>query len=108
MILRVLTYLLFLIFAASGFAKLIALPFEVSAFERWGYALWFMYLVGALEVLGAIGLLVHRVSVLASFCLSLLMLGAISTHVMHQEWPMLVVALAITLATVWHGLKKKS
>lgn len=105
---RLLTYLLALVFAASGGAKLLALPFEVEAFARWGYSLEFMYFTGALEVAGALGLLVPRLSALAALCLSVLMLGAVGTHVMHQEWAVGLVALGIGLAVFWHGWRRRS
>ena len=95
---KALSFLLCLIFLASGGAKLAGLPFELEAFARWGYPLAFMYLTGALEVAGAIGLLIRQLSALASACLALLMLGAVATHAMFAEWPMLAVASSI-LAT---------
>lgn len=100
---RITSYVLALIFAASGGAKLLSLPFEVDAFARWGYPPAFMYVTGTLEVLGAIGLLIPRLSSLASLCLAALMLGAIGTHLLHGEWPMLAVAFAIMFTSAWHG-----
>ena len=100
---RIASYALALIFAVSGGAKLLSLPFEVEAFVRWGYPLSFMYFTGVLEIVGAIGLLVPRVSALASLSLTTLMLGAIVTHLIHGEWPMLTIASAIALAAAWRG-----
>ena len=62
-----------------------------------------MTLVGALEVAGAAGLLVPRLSALASACLSALMLGAIGTHLVHAEWPMLAIATGIASLAAWRG-----
>ena len=39
---KALSILLALIFLASGLAKLASLEFELVAFERWGYPIWFM------------------------------------------------------------------
>lgn len=103
MSIRIASVLLALIFAASGLAKLASLQFEIDAFTRWGYPLWFMTLTGCLETAGAVGLLIKRLSALASACLALLMLGAIATHVMHQEWPMLVIATAIAALAAWRA-----
>lgn len=105
---RVLTLLLALVFLASGGAKLLALPFETEAFARWGYPLWFMYVTGALEVAGAVGLVLPRLSALAAFCLAALMLGAVGTHILHQEWVMSLVALGILLTASWHGWRRRS
>lgn len=90
-----LSVLLSLVFLASGGAKLAGLEFEIVAFERWGYPLWFMYFIGTVEVAGAMGLLVRRVSAPAAAGLALMMLGAMGTHVIHAEWGMLAAAAAI-------------
>lgn len=100
---RILSVVLAVIFAASGIAKLLSLSFEVEAFTRWGYSLSFMYFTGALELAGAVGLMIPRLSALAAFCLAGLMVGAVATHVMHAEWPMLAVALIIATLAVWRG-----
>lgn len=103
MVTRSLTFLLIAIFVASGSAKLAALPFDVEAFARWGYSAAFMYLTGALEVAGAIGLLLPRLSALSSLCLTGLMVGAVATHAIHSEWPMFAIASTIMAATAWRG-----
>lgn len=97
------TYLLALIFLASGSAKLLALPFEVEAFARWGYSPEFMYLTGILEVAGGIGLLIPRISALASLFLAGLMIGAVYTHLVNAEWPMMVLATGILALAAWRG-----
>lgn len=103
MTIRSITFLLAVVFAASGGAKLASLPFEVEAFARWGYSPAFMYLTGVLEVAGAIGLLLPRLSALSSLCLSGLMVGAIATHAIHSEWPMFAIASTIMAAAAWRG-----
>ncbi|KGJ86772.1 DoxX family protein [Colwellia psychrerythraea] len=103
MIARILSYILALIFFASGCAKLLSLPFEVEAFVRWGYPSTFMYFTGIVEVFGALGLLITRLSSLSSLCLGGLMLGAIGTHLVHKEWLMLAVASSIALAAFWRA-----
>jgi putative oxidoreductase len=98
--------LLALIFLGSGGAKLAGLEFEIEAFTRWGFPLWFMYLAGMIEVAGAVLLLVPRLSALAAAGLSAFMLGAIATHVVHAEWAMLAVATGIALLAArlaWSG-----
>ncbi len=100
---RIATYILALIFFASGAAKLAALPFEVEAFARWGYPPAFMYLTGVIEVIAALGLLIPRLSALVSLCMAAFMLGAIGTHLMHAEWGMLVLATGIAALAAWRG-----
>lgn len=100
---RILTYILALIFLASGGAKLLSLPFEVEAFMRWGYPVGFMYFTGIIEVFGAIGLMNKRLSSLASLCLAAFMLGAIGTHIVYGEWLMLTVASSIAIVAFYLG-----
>lgn len=100
---RAVSVILAAIFAASGAAKLFSLSFEVEAFTRWGYPVSFMYVTGVLELAGAVGLVIPRLSALAAFCLAGLMAGAVATHAMHAEWPMFVVALSIAALAVWRG-----
>lgn len=98
---KLLSIILAIVFFASGGAKLAGLEFEIAAFERWGYSLWFMYFIGAVEVAGAIGLLISRLAPLAAACLAAMMIGAITTHIMHAEWPMLAIASVImVLSTI--------
>lgn len=107
---RIIPFVLALVFFASGAAKLAGLEFEVVAFERWGYPLWFMYLVGLIEVTGALFLLLRRTSALAGAGLAAFMTGAVGTHVIHAEWGMLVVATVIMLLSArhaWIGLGKR-
>lgn len=98
---KVLSYLLAIVFLLSGGAKLAGLEFELVAFERWGYPVWFMYFTGAAEVAGGIALAFNVLRKFAAPALAALMVGAIGTHVHHGEWPMLLIALTIfTLSVV--------
>ena len=105
---KLIPLLLALAFFASGAAKLASLEFEIVAFERWGYPLWFMYFVGVVEVTGALLLLIRRTSVLAGAALAVFMVGAIGTHVLHAEWGMLVVASIIMLLAARHGWRARA
>lgn len=93
--------MLAVIFLLSGAAKLAGLDFEIQAFQRWGYPIWFMYLVGVIEVSGAAVLMIKQLRALAAAGLSLFMTGAIVTHVLHAEWPMMMLALTIMLFAGW-------
>lgn len=93
--------ILAVIFFLSGAAKLASLEFENEAFERWGYPLWFMYFVGVVEVSGAVLLLFKQVRALVAAGLGLFMIGPVVTHVLHAEWGMMVLALAIMAFAGW-------
>ena len=72
----------------------------VEAFRHFGYPQWFRVVTGSLEVLGGLGLIigiwVPWLAALASAGLTLVMLGAILTHVRIRE-PLQKVALPIVM-----------
>ena len=77
-------------FLGSGVTKLMGQEMHVQNFERWGFSTTFMYLIGALEVLGAMGVLIMKLRPLAGLGLGLLMIGAVGTHVAFGEWSMIL------------------
>ena len=90
----ILQFLLTALFAVQGGLKLSGSPAWVSRFEAWGYPDRFYYLIGAVEVAGAIALLVPRTARLGAVLLMLVMAGAAGTHAMHRE-PQLVTAVVL-------------
>ena len=100
---QIATALLVFIFLASGAAKLASLEYELAAFARWGYPLWFMYLTGVIEVLGGLALLWRRITALVAAGLGCFMIGAVATHAVHAEWPMMGLASAIMVLGWWRG-----
>ena len=67
-------------FLMAGFSKLSGNEQMVGMFEAIGVGQWFRYLTGALELLGAVLLLVPRLSGLGALLLVGAMLGAVATH----------------------------
>lgn len=72
--------LLALAFGAAGIAKLAGVPQMVQVFDAIGFGQWFRYLTGAVEVVGAVLLLVPAASFFASLLLTATMVGAVATH----------------------------
>lgn len=70
-----------LLFLMTGFMKLSGAAEPIANFARWGYPDWFRLVIGTVEVLGAIGLLIPRISWIAAAVLLCNMLGAVVTHV---------------------------
>lgn len=68
-------------FAMAGWTKVSGDPALVDMFAEIGAGQWFRYLVGALELAGALGLLVPRLAGLAALGLIGLMVGAVLTNV---------------------------
>lgn len=67
-------------FALAAGLKLAAVDFEVQAFAHFGYPLWFMYFIGAVELVGA-ALLVSRGVSYGAAVLAVVMVGALGTHI---------------------------
>jgi len=78
----VLQALLALVFAMAGQAKVGSDPAMVEMFATIGVGQWFRYVVGALELAGAVGVLIPRLSGLAALGLVGLMAGATLTNVL--------------------------
>ncbi|MFB6371801.1 MAG: DoxX family protein, partial [Bradymonadaceae bacterium] len=64
------TWLLALVYIVMGLPKLGTLSGVVHQFEHWGYSPTFMYVIGALEFLGAIVILLPRIRLFAAGGLS--------------------------------------
>ncbi|MGD9525754.1 DoxX family protein [Pseudonocardia sp.] len=69
--------LLAAVYLFSAFGKLTADAQNVAGFEAMGFGTVGMYVIGALELAGAIGLLVPRLMGLAATCFVALMIGAV-------------------------------
>ena len=69
-----------LAFLAAGAAKLAGAPMLVAEFQAVGLGQWFRYLTGALEVAGAIALVVPRAVYYGAALLAMVMAGAVIAH----------------------------
>ncbi|WP_222193717.1 DoxX family protein [Modestobacter italicus] len=89
------------VFAAAGLAKLGGEPAVVGMFDDIGASAWLRFLVGALEVAGAVGLLVPRLVAAASLGLAGLMVGATVTNlVVLDTSPALTVLLGLVAGMI--------
>lgn len=91
-------------FAGGGLLKLTGSPGLVDLFAAIGAGQWLRYVVGALEVAGAVGLLVPRLTRLAALGLATLMVGATVTNlfIIHER-PWLPVGLLLVAAVIAWG-----
>jgi putative oxidoreductase len=100
----VLQVVLAIMFAMAGFAKVGGDQAMVQMFATIGIGQWFRYLVGALEIAGAVGVLISRLSGLAALGLLCLMAGAILTNVLVLGTsPLLPIVLMVVSALVAWG-----
>ncbi|MGN9810067.1 DoxX family protein [Micromonospora sp. BQ11] len=95
-----------LVMLAAGAAKLGGEPAMVDMFDDIGAGQWFRYVVGALEIAGAVGLLVPRLARYAALGLVLLLTGAVITNLAvlrTSPWSALaLLALAVGTAALVH------
>jgi putative oxidoreductase len=100
----VLQAVLALMFVLSGFAKVGGDAAMVEMFATIGIGQWFRSLGGALEIAGAVGVLVPRLSGLAALGLVCLMVGATLTNVfVLGTSPLLPIALMLVSVLVAWG-----
>lgn len=74
--------LLALAFGAAGISKLAGVPQMVQVFDAIGFGQWFRYLTGAVEVAGAVLLLVPAGGFVGGLLLAATMVCAVATHVL--------------------------
>ncbi len=98
----VLQILLVFPFLAAGIPKLTGNPAWIARFRGYGYPEKFYLLVGALELLGAVALLIPRLATYGATVLIAVMIGATATHLLHSEAPraLFTALLIVLLATV--------
>jgi putative oxidoreductase len=94
----VLAVLLTLGFLAAATGKLTGAA--TQTFARWGYPAWFATLIGVTELAGGIGLLIPRTTRYAVAGLTVIMFGAIYTHLANHEG-LQVLRPVIFLALLW-------
>ena len=92
-----------LLFAMAGFAKVFGDPAMVEMFATIGVGQWFRYVVGALEIAGAVAMLNSQLSGLAALGVVCLMAGAILTYVLVLGTsPLLpLVLMAVSALVAW-------
>ncbi len=76
----VLKYILTIAFALAGGAKIFKAKPMVEQFKEFGLPNFAVVVVGALEILGAIGLWLPKLTGFAAIGLFLLMIGAVVNH----------------------------
>ena len=105
----ILQAVLALMFAMAGLAKVVGDAAMVEMFATIGIGQWFRYVVGALEIAGAVGVLVPRLSGLAALGLACLMTGATLTNLfVLGASPLLPLVLLLVSALVARGRRARA
>lgn len=91
------------VFLGAGGSKLAGTADMIAVFDKVGVGQWFRYLTGLLEISGAVGLLIPRLSFYAALLLAVVMIGAIISHltVLGGSPAAPIVLLIVTAAIAW-------
>jgi putative oxidoreductase len=90
-----------LVFFIGGAAKLLGTAAMVGLFNVIGVGHWFRYLTGAVEIVGAILLIVPPLAGVGALLLMAVMVGAITTEIfILKRFPFTPMAFLIILATI--------
>jgi uncharacterized membrane protein YphA (DoxX/SURF4 family) len=87
--------LLALFFVAMGLPKMLGLGGWAGRFAAWGYPPWFVVLVGVGEIGGAVMLLIPPLARAGAAGLSVIMLGAVATHLRYGEFVRVIIPLIL-------------
>jgi hypothetical protein len=101
---EVLAVLLVIVFGVAGIAKIGGAPVMRTAAAHMGFSVGQYRLIGALEVAGAVGLLIGLVEpglgVAAAIGLGLLLIGAGAAHLVHRDGAARVAVPLVLVAVV--------
>lgn len=90
----------------GGFIKLLRIPFQVEHWQHYQYPLWFMSVIGFIELIGAIGMIgglwYRNLAVGSGVLFVLLMIGAIHAHIFraHQSIVMIIPSMICLLLSI--------
>ena len=79
----------------AGGKKLLGQEAQIDSFFRWGYSLWFLYFIGAIELVSGICLLIPQFRFFSALVLSISMVGAVITNLLAGEMAAVPVPLAL-------------
>lgn len=96
--------------AAAGTAKLMGVEMLHMSFKVMGLPEWTGYFIGLCEVCGSVGLLIRRISSAAASGLLIIMLGALSFHIIYTPLAEGVAAMvfAVLAIVIMRARKKDS
>ncbi|WP_109830477.1 DoxX family protein [Reichenbachiella versicolor] len=92
------------LFLIESFWKLTSHPVAVENFENWGYPFGFYKVIGIIELVCGALLFYPKAAGYATIMLIAVMSGAVVTHIVHEEWLILLkpISHAIGLLVIFH------
>ena len=95
--------LLALAFVGAASGKLLGKPEMVALFDAVGVGQWFRYVTGLMELTGALLIVVPRTKFFGAALLSVVMVGAVLTHVFILHNAPTAPAVLLRLQASWRG-----
>ena len=92
--------LLAVLFLLQAWMKLSGSSTWIARFQRWGYSEHFYLVVGVIELLGAVALVVPRLTRFGAGALTVVMFGAAATHTIHREPQVVTAVVLIALLSI--------
>lgn len=93
-----------LVMGFSGVGKLVSMQEWLIEWDKYGYPLWFMYMIGALQVVGSIMLWIPKTRFWGAALFAVIMVGAAFTHINIGEYIEIsqnIVLLALAAVVMW-------
>jgi hypothetical protein len=100
------TFALAVVYIMAGVPKLGEIGPVMNKFAEYGYSQDFMWLIGALEMAGAVLLLFRRTAWLAASGLSIIAGGSVYTHLAAGEYFAMLFPLACFAGLVWISFER--
>lgn len=97
------------VFVMTGYNKVSGAELMIQTFESFSYPTWTMYLLGAVELLSAVGLLIPLTRTLASGVLTFILIGALGSHLIYGQYsaiPFPAVLLVANLIILVMGMRE--
>lgn len=105
---RGLSLLLAAAFILAGFMKVSGQPAMVESFTHFGLPDWFRVTIGVLEMLGGVLLAIPALTGMAAFGLSIVMVGAVSCHLLFDPLTAAIPAFIFFLILTYIYLTRKN
>ncbi|MBY0217495.1 DoxX family protein [Paenibacillus illinoisensis] len=88
------------VFVMTGLNKVMGAEMMVQTFESFSYPKWTMYLLGAVELLSAVGLLIPRTRMVAAGVLTFILIGALGSHLIYGQYGAVALPAILLVANI--------
>ncbi|PYY29337.1 DoxX family protein [Paenibacillus illinoisensis] len=88
------------VFVMTGLNEVMGAEMMVQTFESFSYPKWTMYLLGAVELLSAVGLLIPRTRMVAAGVLTFILIGALGSHLIYGQYGAVALPAILLVANI--------